>query len=349
MLVDDVLFTGRTIRAALERAERLRPGPGRAAGRHGRPRPPGAAHPARTSWARTCPPGARRWSTWVTRASGSGPWRTGDPAPAPPLGRRPRRRRHRRGPPGGRVLRRGRAALRAQGPHPAGQGGGHALLRGVDPHPPLLRDGGQAALGRRALARRGQLVGQEGRVAARHGRDRRGDGHRRPDHPPLLVRRTAPGGPLGHAGPGHQRRRRLARAPHPGAPRLLHGAPGPGRAQGAPPRGPGHRLLRGTAGAHRGRHPPQPGGPLRGPGLQRAGGHGHLGRARQPAAALARGMAGDGGARLRRRPGRCRCRLPAAAPGRAGERLVRSQPARVHRRLGPHRPPGGAACARTPS
>ncbi len=46
-----------------------------------------------------------------------------------------------------------------------GKVGGHALLRGVDPHPALLRDGGQAALGRRALAGRRQLVGQEGRVA----------------------------------------------------------------------------------------------------------------------------------------------------------------------------------------
>ena len=47
VLVDDVLFTGRTIRAALERPQRLRPGPRHPARRHGRPRPPRAAHPAR--------------------------------------------------------------------------------------------------------------------------------------------------------------------------------------------------------------------------------------------------------------------------------------------------------------
>ena len=47
VLVDDVLFTGRTVRAALNALGRLRPGPGRAAGGDGRPGPPGAAHPAR--------------------------------------------------------------------------------------------------------------------------------------------------------------------------------------------------------------------------------------------------------------------------------------------------------------
>ncbi|MEZ5136357.1 MAG: aspartate carbamoyltransferase catalytic subunit [Acidimicrobiales bacterium] len=46
VLVDDVLFTGRTIRAALN-ARRLRPGPRRAAGGDGRPGPSRAAHPAR--------------------------------------------------------------------------------------------------------------------------------------------------------------------------------------------------------------------------------------------------------------------------------------------------------------
>ena len=46
---------------------------------------------------------------------------------------------------------------------------------------------------------------------------------------PRLVGRPPAGGPLGRAGPGDQRRRRLARAPDPGAARLLHRAPGAGR------------------------------------------------------------------------------------------------------------------------
>ena len=46
---------------------------------------------------------------------------------------------------------------------------------------------------------------------------------------------------------------------------------------------------------------------------------------------------------LRRRAGRRRRGLAAAAPGRAGERLVRPQPARVHGRVGSHGPPGGPA------
>ena len=47
VLVDDVLFTGRTIRAALDALDRLRPAPGGAAGGDGRPGPPRAADPAR--------------------------------------------------------------------------------------------------------------------------------------------------------------------------------------------------------------------------------------------------------------------------------------------------------------
>ena len=102
-------------------------------------------------------------------------------------------------------------------PDAARQGGGDALLRGVDADPALLRDGGQAAVGRRALARRGQLVGQEGREPARHRRDGRGARHRRRHHPPHFGGGAAPGGALGGTGPRGQRRRRLARAPDPGA------------------------------------------------------------------------------------------------------------------------------------
>ena len=57
------------------------------------------------------------------------------------------------------------------------------------------------------------------------------------------------------------------------------------------------------------------------------GGHRHPGRAGQPSAGVAGGMAGHGGAGPRRRAGRCRRRLPAPVAGRAGERIVRAQPA----------------------
>ena len=72
----------------------------------------------------------------------------------------------------------------------------------------------------------------------------------------VIIRHSSAGAPhqvaaLGRPGPGDQRRRRLARAPDPGAARLLHRAPGPGRAQGRGARGARHRLLRGPAGADR--------------------------------------------------------------------------------------------------
>ena len=47
VLVDDVLFTGRTIRAALDALHVVRPAPRGAARGHGRPRPPRAADPSR--------------------------------------------------------------------------------------------------------------------------------------------------------------------------------------------------------------------------------------------------------------------------------------------------------------
>ena len=47
VLVDDVLFSGRSIRAALDALERARPAPRGAARRAGRPRPPPAADPRR--------------------------------------------------------------------------------------------------------------------------------------------------------------------------------------------------------------------------------------------------------------------------------------------------------------
>ena len=96
----------------------------------------------------------------------------------------------------------------------------------------------------------------------------------------LIIRHSSSGAP-------HQVARWATRAkvinagdgwhehPDAGALGLLHRAPGAGRAQGRRTRGTGHRLLRRAARPHRRRYPAQPGGPLRGAGLQRAGGHGH--------------------------------------------------------------------------
>ena len=71
------------------------------------------------------------------------------------------------------------------------------------------------------------------------------------------------------------------------------------------------------------------------------GAHVTLAAPGQPAPALAGGVARRGGARPRCRAGRRRRGVAAPAPGRTGERFVRAQPARVHRRLGAHGPPGG--------
>ena len=96
-----------------------------------------------------------------------------------------------------------------------------------------------------------------------------------------------------------------------------------------------------------GRHPPQPGGPVPDHRLRRARGRGHPGGTGHAAAALARGVADRRGApRPRRRAGRHRRHLAAAAPGRAGERGLRPDHARVHGRLRPHRPTGPPAPAR---
>ena len=138
---------------------------------------------------------------------------------------------------------RGQEAADAARPH-----GGQPLLRGLHPHPHLLRAGRQAALGRRH-----QLLGEghqrlQGREPQGHRADPRGDGQRRDRRPALRLRRAAPAGALG-AGQRRQRRRRHPRAPHPGAARRLHD---PAAA----------RPARGRAGGDRRRRPAQPGRPL---------------------------------------------------------------------------------------
>ena len=144
----------------------------------------------------------------------------------------------------------------------------------------------------------------------------------------VIIRHASSGAPhqvdpLGEAGHGHQRGRRLARAPDAGPAGLLHRAPGAGRTQGRGARRARRRLLRRAARPDRRRRAAQPGGSLRGAGLHRPGSPRHPGRPGQPAAALARGLAGRGGHRPRRCTGRCRRRLAAPPAGRTGQRILR--------------------------
>ena len=68
VLVDDVLFTGRTIRAALDALNSLRAGAGRPARGDDRPRAPGAADPPGLRRQEPPDPAATRWSTSHPRA-----------------------------------------------------------------------------------------------------------------------------------------------------------------------------------------------------------------------------------------------------------------------------------------
>jgi hypothetical protein len=114
--------------------------------------------------------------------------------------------------------------------------------------------------GKTPLRRRDQhlLVGQlgvEGRVAPRHGEESGGHAPRRDRRAAHALRRGALRGEAHPRGRG-QRRRRHARAPHPGAPRRIHHPPREGTHRGP------HRR-------HRGRHRALSGGPLQRPPAHR--------------------------------------------------------------------------------
>ena len=115
-------------------------------------------------------------------------------------------------------------AARAARPH-----GRQPLLRGLHPHPHLVRGGGQAAVRRRHQLRRQGLQPVQGREPQGHRAHPRGDGCRRGRRPARRQRRAAPAGPL-RLGPleRRERRRRHPRAPHPGAARRLHDVAPPG-------------------------------------------------------------------------------------------------------------------------
>ena len=105
-----------------------------------------------------------------------------------------------------------------------------------------------------------------------------------------------------------------------------------------------------AAGGDRGRHPPQPGGPIAGHRLCRRGRRGHPGGA---AHALPPSLEGwpvaDVSPRPRRRAAEGRRGLAAPCAVRAGERGLRPQSPRVHRRVRPHLPAGGRCSTPTPS
>ena len=211
------------------------------------------------------------------------------------------------------------------------------LLRGLDPHPDLLRGGRQAAVGRRHQLLRQGLERLQGREPQGHRADAGGDGRRRRRRPAPRQRRAAPARALRlDRRRRRQRRRRHARAPDAGAARRVHDAAPPGRRRRRPGR---------PARDHRRRRPAQPGRPLQRPAAAHARRRGHAGRAADPAPGR------------RRRPGRARSpttstrALPksrrgddAAGPARADERRAFfPSAARVRAPLRPGRDPAASA------
>ena len=259
VLVDDVLFHGRTIRAALEALAELGRPAHRAARRPRRPRPPRAPDPRRPRreepadvllGARPRPPdrGRRRRLGAPSREG------TGEPAPAVVGGPEPRRRRdhprHRR------VDARRAEARRQEDPDPARPHHHQPLLRGLHPHPQLVRDRRQVDVRRHHQHHRQGLLDEQGRVAARHGP--------RPSTPwpstPWSSGTTRRGACHQVAqwvdAQRHQRRGRHPRAPDPGPARRLR-APQPDRR----PRRPARRHRRRPdplAGVPLQRHHPRP-------------------------------------------------------------------------------------------
>ena len=201
------------------RPRRPRPTPRGAAGRARRPRAPGAADPGRLRGQerahrprRAGQGAARRRSTGSTRCG----WSAHE---APALGHRPRRRRrdraagHRRPAAPGAAGPRGAQAADAARPHRD-----HDVLRELDPHPGVVRGGGQVDERRHRERQRLGLVGGEGGVAARHGAHPLRDGRRLRDRAAPRVRRGPPARRVGRQGPGddgHADRRSSTRATAP--------------------------------------------------------------------------------------------------------------------------------------
>ena len=175
-------------------------------------------------------------------------------------------------------------ARHPEGPGAAGQDGGVALLRGLDPHPARRsRPRPSASRADTMTFTRRLVVGEEGREPARHGADHRGDGHRRDGRAPPGGRRAAPrrrvDRRLGRSTPAT-----AATSTDPGAARRAHAAP--------PPR----RRSTGCAHRDRRRRPPLAGRPQQRAGARTARCRGHARRAADAAARIARRLAGAGDA-----------------------------------------------------
>ena len=289
LLVDDVLYTGRTIRAALDALDRLRPAARHPAHRAGRPRPSRAAdqgglrrqEPADVVEAERpgAAPGDRRRGRSGHRGGGmttstetpSADRRAEVAAPARHRGARRRRNhadpRHRRGDEGDR---RPRDQESADAARPDRR---QPVLRAEHAHADVVRDRRKAAERRHAQHRDRDVERDQGGDAPRHRPQPRGDVARHDRDAPRLVRRAAPARPHLPVG-DHQRRRRHARAPDAGAARRLHDP----RAQGTPRR---------TEGRDRRRPAAQPRAAVERPAAEDDGGGGLGVRARDADAVAA--------------------------------------------------------------
>ena len=150
---------------------------------------------------------------------------------------------------------------------------------------------------------------------------------------------AAPGGRLGE-GAGDQRRRRPARAPHPGAAGRLLDAPA------LPRRSASRAAFRGQADRHRRRPAALPGGAQQRAAAAHARRRGGAGRAADPAADRRGDLGLPGDQRLRLGARRGRHRDDAARAARADGRRLLPDRARVHRGLRAHRGAAGRDEAR---
>ena len=371
LLCDDVLYTGRTIRAALDGVIDL-----------GRPRAMRLAvlidrgHrelPIEANYVGKSVPTAGRevikvmfqetdgtdevWILEKTGVTGNGAGRSAPgrrgvfPSPSlpararcrplpsapqrPPRHRDPFARRDHAHPRHGGVHALDRRAADQEGPGAARPDGRQPLLRGLDAHALLLRDGGEVAVGRLAELRRQGQLRREGRVAARHGPQPSGDGAGPDRHPARHPGRAALPGPPPPGG-GRERGRRRPRAPDAGAARRADDPPALRPARGSPrrdrrrPRALARRALEHLAADEDGR-------------ARR-----RLRAADAPAAAhRGDGRRGDDGLRRSSR-GRGR-RHDAAHAARAAGRVALPVLARVLQALRPDGRRGSRRAARTPS
>ena len=241
------------------------------------------------------------------------------------------------------VRHRGRDARRAaplgqEAARPARPHRGQPVLRGLHPHPVVLRDRRQVALRRRHQRLRQGIQRQQGREPARHRAHRRGDGRRRAGDPARRQRRRQAGEPVDRRG-GDQRRRRDARAPDAGAARRLHAAAPDGHARGQarrdrrrPDAQPGVPEQR--AAADQARRPRDRGG-----AADADAGRGHR---------VVQGRRVRDDVRPRRGAARGRRGDDAPRPARADERRLLPERPRVHRRLRAHPRPARRCSSRTP-